>query len=82
MRVQEHLELGHVLGRIQNGAIPALVSSVLVTLVWALLGFAWLDFTFLFVALLAVPIVVMSWVNVWMQYQRFEVRRYFCSAFI
>ena len=36
MRVSEQLDLGYLLGRIQNGLLPTVGLSVLITAIWAI----------------------------------------------
>ena len=70
MRVSEQLDLGYLLGRIQNGLLPTVGLSVLITLVWAILGWSWFDVTIMPILLVAFATLALSSAHLSIAYQR------------
>ena len=64
MYVQNQMNMGQIIGRLQNQAAPAMIASVVVTLLWAAFGFDGFDFTALLGVLLIVGALVSAWVRV------------------
>jgi len=71
MRVNEHLDLGYLLGRIQNGLLPTTGLAVLVTVLWGITGFAWLDITVIPIALIGLPVLSLALAHLAIAYHRF-----------
>ena len=71
MQIQDQFELGHVVGRMQNGLIPALLVSLIVTLLWSVFGFGWFDFTLVTVGLLMVSALALGLTHLVIQMQRY-----------
>lgn len=72
MRVNEHLDPGYLLGRVQNGLLPTTVLAVLVTALWAITGLTWINITLVPIALIGVPVLFVAFAHLAIAYGRFS----------
>jgi len=73
MQVPRQIALSHLAGRLQHGLLPTLGSAIIVTLFWGAFGFGWFDFTLSTLALLALPVLMLSALNLAVATHRFSV---------
>ena len=72
MNQEQEPNFSQLLGHMQGVLVPTLLSSICVTLIWALFGFSWLDITPTFIALLGLPLLGMGLMNAWSARREYE----------
>jgi putative membrane protein len=72
MNQEQEPNFSQLLGHMQGVLAPTLLSSVCVTLIWALFGFSWLDLTPVFIGFAGVPLLGMGLMNAWSARREYE----------